>query len=62
MHLQAAALFLSRQSALVPQGDGLQGCTTSTRIVAERLFIRFEVNINNILLVMSLHWAKGSPW
>ena len=35
MHLQEAALFLSRQSALMPHGEGLQGCTTSMRCVAE---------------------------
>ena len=36
MHLQDAALFLSWQSALMPQGEGLQGRITSIGRGAER--------------------------
>ena len=36
MHLQDAALFLSWQSALMPQGEGLQGWITSMGRGAER--------------------------
>ena len=63
IHVHAAALLLSLQTALIPQGLGLQGSTISGLIEVAKVKWRCE-NCQDWffdLLVILEHWLKGSP-